>query len=52
MRELLKTTTEFVASGIQLASAAWKQDLSGVIDAIVAIKATAAEYTAKKAQPW
>ena len=52
VRELLKTTTEFVAGGLQLVSAAWNQDLSKVIGAIVAIKATAAEHAAKKAQPW
>ena len=52
VRAMLKTTTEFVAGGLQLASAVWAQDVSGVLSAIQGLRSTALDYAASQPKPW
>ena len=52
VRAMLNTTTQFIAGGLQLASAVWKQDLSGVMKAIGGIKTAAFDYAASQPKPW
>ena len=52
VRLLLKTTTEVVAGGMRLASAAWRQDVTEFFSAIGDIKNAAADYKKQKTKPW
>ena len=52
VRALLKTTTEFVSGGLQLASAVWGQDVAGVLSAIKGLKKTASDFAASQPKPW
>ena len=52
VRELLKTTTEFVSGGLQLASAVWSKDVAGVLSAIKGLKKTASDFVASQPKPW
>ena len=52
VRALLKTTTQFVSGGLQLASAVWNQDLGAVIEAVSGLKDAAVEFASSQPKRW
>ena len=52
MRELLATTTRFIAGGLHLASAAAAKDIGGVIAALGELKSAASELSANQPEEW
>jgi hypothetical protein len=49
---MVKTSTEFVAGGVQLVSALWSQDVSGVLDAMGSLRTAYQEYAGGKQMEW
>jgi hypothetical protein len=52
VRALLRTSTEFVAGGVQLVSALWSQSVTGVISALGTLRDTYESYTSKEPRTW
>ena len=51
-RQLLKTTTQFVMGGVQLAASLWNQDVSGILLAIQGLHKTARDAKEHALEPW
>ncbi len=52
VRARVKTSTEFVSGGVQLVSALWSQDVSGVLNAMGSLRTAYRQYADSKQKAW